>query len=190
MQWFTHKAAALAGALAVGAPVAGLVGALLGSVLPDMADTALSGGNKARWRRLHRQTTHWYGWYLLIAAAGLMLSFLDAGSGFAAELMRSAKSMAGTLGLKGLAGQLGGPQGLVGDLVLWLGLGGLSHIVLDSLTPMGVPVAPFDGKRRMGIRRISTGSFGERLFLLCTLGLAAAQFAEVRRLFSLALRQF
>lgn len=73
--------------------------------------------------------------------------------------------------------------------MIWIGLGGLSHILLDSLTPMGVPLLPQGGRRRFGLGLVRTGSLAERLFLIVALGLIAAQFKEVRDLFALVLRR-
>ena len=190
MQWFTHKTVTLAGALAVGAPAIGLVGALVGSVLPDMADTALAGGNQQRWRRLHRQTTHWFGWYLGIIAVGVWLSARGLGdAGGASAVADALEGLARSLGLKRLTGAGEAGARLLGDAVIWIGLGGLSHILLDSPTPMGVPLLPQGGRRRFGLGLVRTGSLAERLFLIVALGLIAAQFREVRDLFALVLRR-
>lgn len=55
-------------------------------------------------------------------------------------------------------------------LVLGLGFGGLSHIVLDMLNPSGVPLLPFSRKSRLALRVCSTGSVGEYVFLAAMLG--------------------
>ena len=191
MQWFTHKTVTLAGALAAGAPTIGLVGALIGSILPDMADTALAGGNQQRWRRLHRQTTHWFGWYLGIVALGAWLSARGLGdTAGAAAVADALEGFARSLGMNRLTGAGETGARLLGDAVIWIGLGGLSHILLDSLTPMGVPLLPQGGRCRFALGVIRTGSLAERLFLVVALGLIAAQFKEVRDLFALALRRF
>ncbi len=183
MQWFTHKAAALAGAVAAGAPIAGLAGALVGSVLPDMVDRVLSAGDKRRWRQMHRQSSHWFGWYLVIIVAGIWLS--------SSGLQDSGSTSAVSAALKDFARELGLVRGpdvretgsrLLGDLVLWIGLGGLCHILLDGLTPMGVPLFPQGGRRRMGIKLVSTGSLGEKLFLVAALVFTAIHFEEVRHM--------
>ena len=70
MKWFTHKAVAVAGALAAGAHPGALVAVMVGSVLPDMVDTAMARGDQKVWRRIHRQTSHWFGWYLIIIILG------------------------------------------------------------------------------------------------------------------------
>ena len=73
MKWFTHKAVAVAGALAAGAHPAALFAVMIGSVLPDMVDTAMARGDKKVWRRIHRQTSHWFGWYLVIIILGFLI---------------------------------------------------------------------------------------------------------------------
>ena len=73
MKWFTHKAVAVAGALAAGAHPAALFAVMVGSVLPDMVDTAMARGDKKVWRRIHRQTSHWFGWYLIIIVLGFLI---------------------------------------------------------------------------------------------------------------------
>lgn len=183
MQWFTHKAAALAGAVAAGAPVVGLAGALIGSVLPDMVDRVLSAGDRRRWRQMHRQSSHWFGWYIIIVFAGVWLSspgLSDPGS--TAAVNAALKDFAREFGLAADLDIREMGSRLLGDLVLWIGLGGLCHILLDGLTPMGVPLFPLGGRRRVGLKLVSTGSFGERLFLVAALAFAAIHFEEVRQL--------
>ena len=50
-------------------------------------------------------------------------------------------------------------------VVLGVGFGALSHIVLDMLNPTGVPLHPFSRKNRFSLRLCSTGSVGEYVFL-------------------------
>ena len=57
---------------------------------------------------------------------------------------------------------------------LWLGLllavcvgaavGGLSHVVLDMMTPQGIPLLPFTRKNRFSLHLCKTGSLGEYAF--------------------------
>ena len=47
MKWFTHKAVAVAGALAAGAHPAALFAVMIGSVLPDMVDTQRRGATRS-----------------------------------------------------------------------------------------------------------------------------------------------
>ncbi len=55
-------------------------------------------------------------------------------------------------------------------VVLGVGFGALSHIVLDMLNPTGVPLHPFSRKNRFSLRLCSTGSVGEYVFLAAMLG--------------------
>lgn len=154
MKWFTHKAIAVAGALALNAPPQGIIGVLIGSVLPDLTDTTLSFGNKKRWKQLHRQSSHWIGWYILL----LML---------------------GTLWIPYNLRQL---HYVLSELLIWIGFGGITHILIDALTPMGVPIWPLGGKQRMGFNLIKTGSTEELLFLFFTLAIIAFQCEQSRQI--------
>ena len=136
MKWFTHKAIAIAGALALEASPPGLFATLVGSILPDLADRTFAMGNKQQWRRIHRQTSHWMGWYLLLMILGLMNFPLK------------------HFALSPIANQL------FSEIMLWVGFGGITHVLLDSLTPMG----------------ISTGSVGELVFLIISISCIISQY--------------
>ena len=156
MKWFTHKAVAVAGALAAGAHPAALFAVMIGSVLPDMVDTAMARGDKKVWRRIHRQTSHWFGWYLVIIILGFLIPTQVSGIG--------------------------------NDLLVWVGIGGLIHVLLDALTPMRVPLYPFGGSKRFGINLVSTGTWRETIFLFVALGAIALQFDQARAVFEEAVR--
>ena len=49
--------------------------------------------------------------------------------------------------------------------LLGIGLGGVSHVVLDMLTPSGIPLHPFSRKNKLSFKVCSTGSVGEYVFL-------------------------
>ena len=49
--------------------------------------------------------------------------------------------------------------------LLGIGLGGISHVVLDMLTPSGIPLHPFSRKNKLSFKVCSTGSVGEYVFL-------------------------
>lgn len=49
--------------------------------------------------------------------------------------------------------------------LMGLGFGGLSHVILDMLTPQGVPLQPFSRKGRFSLKLCATGSLGEYCFL-------------------------
>ncbi|MEG1610089.1 MAG: metal-dependent hydrolase [Bilophila sp.] len=182
MKWMTHKAVALAGALAVQAPPVALVAVLVGSVLPDMIDTALARGNRQVWRRIHRQSSHWFGWYFLLIAAGFALPSQE-------DLLPLLILM--QKGFPGLSSNaLMQVEQCGADLVVWTGIGGLSHILLDALTPMRVPIYPFGGRQRFGIKLVSTGTWKESVFLVCAVGIIALQFYQARTVFNQAIQHF
>lgn len=137
MKWLTHQSAAVAAALALQLPAAGIAAACVGAVLPDVLDQRLAGlarSKRARQRafnRIHRGATHWFGWWLALFLAGMMLPL--------SPLERAA--------------------------LMGLGFGGVSHVILDMLTPQGVPLHPFSRKGRFSLKLCATGSLGEYCFL-------------------------
>lgn len=182
MKWFTHKAVAVAGALAVEAPPTALVAILVGSVLPDMVDTTISRGDQKVWRRIHRQASHWFGWYLGLMALGYMIPAQDV----LLPLLKSAN-----ISFPGVSrSTLSQIEQTGADLLIWVGIGGLVHILLDALTPMRVPLFPFGGKTRFGVNLVSTGTWKESVFLVCAVGLIALQYHQASSVVDQALRQF
>ena len=79
MKWITHQAAAVGAALALHLPPAGVAAACGGAVLPDVLDQHLAGlaptprGRQKVFNRIHRGATHWFGWWLALFLAALML---------------------------------------------------------------------------------------------------------------------
>ena len=130
---------------------AALAGVGLGSVLPDRIDMFVAGKDKRLFQRIHRETSHWAGWFfLLLIGAQLFAGQLDA--------------------WRGLARSVGLPAGLiVSDLLSGVALGALSHILLDALNPSGVPVSPLGGKPRVALKLLSTGTWQETVFLAVSL---------------------
>ena len=178
MKWFTHKA--VAGALAAGAHPAALFAVMVGSVLPDMVDTAMARGDKKVWRRIHRQTSHWFGWYLII----IVLGFLIPTQRIVLDLLRATH-----ITFPGVSpAALAQVSGIGNDLLVWVGIGGLIHVLLDALTPMRVPLYPFGGSKRFGINLVSTGTWRETIFLFAALGAIALQFDQARAVFEEAVR--
>ncbi|MBQ3060788.1 MAG: metal-dependent hydrolase [Desulfovibrio sp.] len=137
MKWITHQTAAVGAALALHLPPVGVAAACLGAVVPDMLDQRVArlaptpSGRQRMFNRIHRGTTHWFGWWLALFLAALAL-----------PLAPPAKAL-----LSGLA------------------FGGLSHVLLDMLTPQGVPWHPFSRKGRFSFKLCTTGSIGEYCFL-------------------------
>ena len=180
MKWVSHKAVAVAGALAVGAHPAALFAVMIGSVLPDMVDTAMARGGKKVGRRIHRQTSHWFGWYLVI----IILGFLLPTQRIVLDLLRATHITFPGVSPSALA-QV---SGIGNDLLVWVGIGGLIHVLLDALTPMRVPLYPFGGSKRFGINLVSTGTWRETIFLFVALGAIALQFDQARAVFEEAVR--
>ena len=79
-------------------------------------------------------------------------------------------------------------SGIGNDLLVWVGIGGLIHVLLDALTPMRVPLYPFGGSKRFGINLVSTGTWRETIFLFVALGAIALQFDQARAVFEEAVR--
>lgn len=74
MRWPTHQAAAVVCAIALHLPAAGVGAALVGATVPDVLDQRISGlglGRRGRQRlfnRIHRGSTHWFGWWFALFA--------------------------------------------------------------------------------------------------------------------------
>lgn len=90
MKWITHQTGAVLGAVALALPLPGVVCASFGAVLPDVIDQRLSmlapGSSRKAFNRLHRGSSHWFGWWLLlflaILAFPLPVLCRDAAAGF------------------------------------------------------------------------------------------------------------
>lgn len=153
MKWITHQATAVAAALALHLPWEGVAAACAGAVLPDVLDQRMAGlaptrrGRQKIFNAIHRGTTHWFGWWLALCAAVLVLPSSSLGH-------------------------------LERDALLGLGFGGLSHVVLDMLTPSGVPLLPFSRQNKISLKLCSTGSLGEYCFLACVVGASWLLFHE------------
>ncbi len=143
MTWFTHKSLAVASALALDAPVTGIIATFIGSILPDLTEKIVSMGNMQVWGKIHRQAAHWFGWYfLLILLGSIYLSSIRSPTSYQTIFIES---------------------------ICWLGFGGITHIFLDALTPKGVPLWPLGGKQRMAFPIVTTGSINETIFFIFVL---------------------
>lgn len=151
MKWITHQCVAVGTAAALGLPLPALAGVAVGSVLPDVLDQSIARMlifRQAAFNRIHRGATHWFGWWL-----ALMLPVLP--------------------------GAPVAPQGSFEALAVFgLGVGGLSHVLLDMATMHGVPVVPWSRKKRLALRLCATGSLREYLFLTVFTGGMALFFGE------------
>lgn len=155
---------------------------MIGSVLPDMVDTAMARGDKKVWRRIHRQTSHWFGWYLVIIMTGL--SYPEP-QRIVLDLLRATHiTFPGVSPCGAGAGQRHRPT----ICSFGWAFGGLIHVLLDALTPMRVPLYPFGGSKRFGINLVSTGTWRETIFLFVALGAIALQFDQARAVFEEAVR--
>ncbi len=137
MKWITHQAAAAGAALALHLSPAGVAAACVGAALPDALDQLLAG--------------------LAPTPRGRQKAFN--------RIHRGATHWFGwwlALFLAALVSRLPQP-GLA--VLTGLGFGGLSHVVLDMLTPQGVPLQPLSRKRRFSLGLCATGSVGEYCFL-------------------------
>jgi inner membrane protein len=134
--------------MALHLPPAGVLAACVGAVLPDIIDMRVAGlamtkASKQRtFNRIHRGLTHWFGWWALLLAGGVLFTGWNA------------------------------LHPLVRTCLMGLGFGGLSHVTLDMLTPNGVPLLPLPGSTRVSLRLCSTGSLGEYCFLAAILALS------------------
>ena len=74
MKWITHQTAAIGAALVMQLPLEGVIASCVGGVLPDKLDMRIADMTPNRQRtfnRIHRGTTHWFGWWLAIWAWSL-----------------------------------------------------------------------------------------------------------------------
>lgn len=139
MKWITHQTGAILGAIALNAPAAALVMVIPGAILPDMADLKLSRMGKGG---RHRQKV------------------------FNKVHRGSSHWFGWWLGLLMLILSIPLPA-LIQDALAGLALGAFCHVLMDMLTPKGVPIFPFNRVRNMSTPLCATGTRGEYIFLLC-----------------------
>lgn len=142
MKWLTHQTTTVAAALALAMPAAAVGAAWAGSVLPDLLDqkrAALSRNRQRTFNRIHRGTSHWFGWWLALFVLPL----------------------AATSPLAGY------PQSAA--VVGGLGFGALCHVAQDMLTTTGVPLLPWSRRGRVALGLCRTGGAGEYVFLAVAL---------------------
>ena len=131
MKWQTHRLIGVGVALICDAGIVAAAISYLGSTLPDVVEgkppqegAFFFGRGMKNWRKNHRGTSHWFGWYLGLAFAGF---YYD-------------------------------------PIFAWLGIGAMTHLAADAVTPMGVPLLPFSKKKMFSINLFPTGSFREAIF--------------------------
>ena len=150
MRWTTHQVGAVGLALMLKLPAAGLLAATPGGILPDLFDQRIAACFRSRQKAFNRIHRGFTHW------PGLWL------------------------GLLALALALIPPQfsTLAAPAALGLAAGGLSHVLLDMLTPQGIPLLPFTHKGRVSLKLCRTGGPGEWLFLAAMLAGLAFWFRE------------
>lgn len=152
MKWVTHQTGAILGAIALNAPPAALVMAIPGAILPDMLDLKMAGLGRGK--------------------AGKQKVFNKVHRG-------SSHWFGWWLGLLLLVLSIPLPP-LLQDALAGLALGGFCHVLMDMLTPRGIPVFPFSRLQNVSTPICSTGTRGEYIFLACLI--LAGIFMLCRRL--------
>ncbi len=152
MKWFTHQLVGVTAAMSIHMPTTVVCCVVFGAILPDVIDQKIAAATtrpQRTFRRIHRGASHWFGWYLILFLIGIWGSPEDLATFFDNEKM----------------------QYILLYVFLGIGFGGLSHILLDMLTPMGVPYAPFFLQKRFSLHICATGSLCEyillAIYLLC-----------------------
>lgn len=161
MRWITHTTVTVAAALQFHPSVTLTAALAAGSILPDVVDRVISGGNMQIWRRIHRGPSHWIGWYVLLTVAAV--TFGPDMNDSLRTLLAEFKDILPRELWRYLGREL--QNGPFDTILLGLGLGGISHIALDALNPSGVPLLPWSMRPRFGLGLVSTGTFGEYVFL-------------------------
>lgn len=141
MRWVTHQVAAAGAAILLHLPPAGLAAALAGAILPDVFDQKLAGLFRNRQTAFNRLHRGFTHW------PGLWLALL----------LVSVTLVPHTLGK------------MLQPVLFGIALGGLSHVILDMLTPQGIPLSPFSRKNRFSLNLCRTGGLGEYAFLIVML---------------------
>lgn len=137
MKWVTHQTGAILGAIALHASLPALVMIIPGAILPDIADLKL-----ARMGRGRRHSQKIFN-----------------------QVHRGTSHWFGWwLGCLLLVLSLPLPA-LAQDALAGLSLGGFCHVLMDMLTPRGVPVFPFSRAINMSTPLCATGTRGEYVFL-------------------------
>ena len=137
MRWLTHQTVALGIGLVLHLPTTAVLAAVAGAVFPDVCDQRIAG---TALTRLGRQKLF-------------------------KSLHRGTTHWWGWWLLCLYAGWTAVDPPLAKSLLTGLGLGGLSHVLLDMLTLRGVPLLPFGKEPRLSLSLCRTGSLGEWLFL-------------------------
>lgn len=160
MKWIMHQTGAILAASALAIPLPGIAAAWAGAVAPDWIDQAVC---------------------RMLGAPGKRQKIFN-------RIHRGTTHWLGWwLASFCIALALPLPAPLFA-LCIGFALGGVSHVILDMLTPQGVPVWPFSRKCKLSLPLCSTGKPSEYVFLAFLL-IAAAFFwkEEIRPVLELAL---
>lgn len=145
MKWITHQTGAALGALALSLPLPAVLAAAIGAIGPDIIDQKISGLACTRKKRQKLFN----------------------------KLHRGASHWFGWWTALFLIATAAPLPSFLHDIAIGLTLGLLSHIMMDLLTPHGVPLLPFTQKFRVALPICSTGKPGEYIFLFAILALGA-----------------
>lgn len=137
MKWLTHQTAAIASAVALHLPPAAVLAVWAGAILPDLADQRISS---------------------LAPTRGSRQKIFNA-------IHRGTSHWLGWWLAIFLVGMADKSPDKFGIMLVGLGFGAITHILLDMLTPQGIPLRPFSRKSRFSLKLCSTGSLGEYCFL-------------------------
>lgn len=147
MKWFTHQTFAVAAAIALHLPPAGIAATFVGAVLPDMIDHKIAGKGRNRqkiFNKIHRGASHWFGWYVALLLCGFALHLAPRETDIVLGLAFGA--------LAHIALDMLTPSGV-------------------PLIPPFPFLAGFKGKARISLNMCSTGSIQEYVFLVVSVGL-------------------
>lgn len=150
MKWITHQTGAALGAMVLGLPAHGIAAACAGAVFPDVIDQKLSGMGRTR------------------AARQRLFN----------KIHRGASHWLGWWLAVFLAPFFVDMPMLARDALSGFGMGAASHVLMDMLTPQGVPLTPFSRKGKLAMPICSTGHMGEYVFLATMLICGAFYFQD------------
>lgn len=143
MKWITHQTGAILAACAMALPLPAIALAWAGAVAPDWIDQKASS--------------------MATTARGRQRIFNRIHRGTSHWLGWWLALLLGAMALPGLwQGWLAG-----------FALGGVSHVMMDMLTPQGVPLLPFSRRGKLTVPICSTGKISEYFFLAALLCAAA-----------------
>lgn len=144
MKWITHQTGAVIAALALDLPLAGIGAACAGAIVPDLADMHVSrmGLTRRQQRRIFNKIHRGSSHWF-----GWWLAMFLFICFYPLPILAT-------------------------DALAGFAFGGLSHIILDMLTPRGIPLLPFSRKGNLALPLCSTGRPSEYVFL--TVMVAAA----------------